>query len=97
MICRSRVRRIGRERHPLRLLDLALPVDRMSKSVQHATQQAGADIHTEGATKRHDAAAGVQPIDVTERHEEHAALVESNNLCEHGGLVREARDATELG
>ena len=40
---------------------------------------------------------GMQPIDVAERHEQHAALVEADDFGEHRLLFGQARDATELG
>src|SRR5262249_53642917 len=41
--------------------------------------------------------AWMKSIDVAERHEEHAALVEADDFGEHGFFFGQAGDATELG
>ena len=51
------------------------------------------NVRPSGMTLR----SGMQPVDVAERHQQHAALVEAHDLGEHRLLVGQAGDATELG
>ena len=74
----------------------ALAVDRMAEPIQHAAQQPRADVRAEAAAERRDARAGMQSVNVAERHEQHAALVEADDFGEHRLLFGQARDATEL-
>jgi hypothetical protein len=91
----ERVRRLGRERHALHDIELALAVDRVAEAVEHAAEQAGPHVHAEGAAERLYAAAGVQALHFAERHEQHAALVEAHHLGEHGAVARVTGHAAE--
>jgi hypothetical protein len=91
----QRIGRLSGERHALHDIKLPLAVNRMTEAVQHAAQQAGADVYTEGATERLHGAARVQPIKFAERHEEDAAFVEPHHFGEHRALAMPARDAAE--
>ena len=92
----ERVRRLGSERHALLRFELALAVDRVAEPVQHAAEQARADVDAERAAERLHAAARVQPVHLAERHQQHAALVEADDLGEARSFVDQAGDAAEL-
>ena len=64
--------------------------------VQGAAQHAGADLHAEGAPEGLHGAAGVDPVHLAQRHEEHATLVEAHDLGEHRRVLGEAAHAAQL-
>ena len=94
-VAREGIRRFGGERDALHGVELALAVDRMTEAVQHAPQQSGPDIHTERTAERLHAGAGMQAVEFTEGHEQHAALVESHHLGQYRPITRMTGDPAQ--
>ena len=89
------IRGLGRERHALDRVEFPLAIDGMSEAVQYTAQQPGAHVDSERTAKRLHTCAGVQAIEFTEWHEQHAALVEAHHLGEYRAVARVAGDAAE--
>ena len=77
-------------------LDGALFVERIAESVKHTALQLLADGDAQGGAEGDDFAAGMDAVDLAQRHEEDVMVAEAHDFGEGGAVVARGFDAADF-
>ncbi len=82
----QRMRRISVERVSRRQTDRAIRIDRAAQPIEHPADQPVANLGVQRTTERDDFIAGVDPVEIAEWHQHHAAVMKADDLRQHTGV-----------
>ena len=67
----------------MRVGERSFSVDWMAKASQHTAEQSRTHVRAEAAAERRDARSRLQTVDFAEGNDQHAALVEADELSKY--------------